>query len=554
MRRLSPSLNERRDADLFFADLMRGSPSGRRIARRQYDPFIEIDDETGPEQPQPYAPAGGRNFTPQQGTFNCTRGAFTVIAASLLPGRTTDPDAVIDAALTTVGLSGPDRGRIARAGLRPIASEFGGALTELVARLRWSATDIVRWGTKPDSMLVPRLLLHVPGHFRELARRAPDAREAFVLESIGWLLMSRLRTAVANTTRRTWWLPPAPSFVTAVPDPAPPLSTDVTQLLLRSALIDTTLTADQWNARLVEWGSSLAGRQWQAEVAAPQSGRPFYATLVAVPPHIDTAAIRANFKTGWDQRRSDTDARHTPHAAGATTVTLDGLRNAVALRECENDSPQLPSGAIRRLSLQGLELTYDFPRTSGRTITELPVMALLHPVYTALFRAIRALGWNDLLYQTSGAACFRGIKHPASARILIDGKRLTIDPFNNPTATTVTQVNTIFSATERARVIAATHTARNMSEHGLGAAVDFNVPENEQNVAARRFGSMDPRIVAIFEAFHFRCGARFEPPDPMHFDYCQAPCAPAAADAGSLGPVVTPGMLIPIAAASRVRA
>jgi len=534
-----------------------GSPAAGPNARWPGDGFIEGYDEMDPSpaRPQPYLPSGGRSFVPQQGTFNCTPGAFTVIPASFLPERTTDADAAIDAALATAGLSESDRRRIERAGLRPIASEFGGAaLTELVARLKWSPAYIVKWGAKSDSMLVQRLLLHVPGHFRELARRAPDAREAFVLECTGWLLMARLRTLVANATRQTWWLPPAPSFVTVVPDPVPPLSTEVAQLLLRHALIDTTMTADQWNARLVEWGSGLAGRQWQAEVFAPQPGRPFYATLVAVPPHINTATTRASVNTSWSQRRSDTDARLTPHAAGATTVTLDGLRNAIALRECENDSPHLPSGAIARVSMQGLELTYDFPRARGRTITELPVMAQLRPVYTALFQAIRALGWNDLLYQTSGAACFRGIKHPAAARILVNGKQVTIDPFNNPTATTVTQVNTLFSGPDRARVIAATHTARTLSEHGLGAAIDFNVPENEQNVAARRFGSMDPRIVAIFEAFHFRCGARFDPPDPMHFDYCQAPCAPAAANAGTLGPVVTRQTLIPITATSRVLA
>jgi hypothetical protein len=40
----------------------------------------------------------------------------------------------------------------------------------------------------------------------------------------------------------------------------------------------------------------------------------------------------------------------------------------------------------------------------------------------------------------------------------------------------------------------------------------------------------------------------------MHFDYCQAPCAPAAANAGTLGPVVTPRLLMPIRATERVLA
>jgi hypothetical protein len=313
-----------------------GSRTARSSPRSRNDWFIEDYEETDPRPaPQPYLPSGGRNFVPQQGTFNCTPSAFTVIPASFLPERTTDPNAAIDAALTAAGLSAADRSSIHRAGLRPIASEFGSAaLTELIARLRWSAAYIVAWGTKSDSMLVQRLLLHVPGHFRELARRAPDAREAFVLECTGWLLMTQLRNLVANATQQTWWLPPAPSFVTVVPDPVPPVSAAVRQLLLRHGLIDTTMTADQWNARLVEWGSGLAGRQWQAEVSAPQAGRPFYATLVSVPAHINSATLQLHLSqsisgdqtfelrrvtAGWGEGTSD-----APGAEGTgTTATTN---------------------------------------------------------------------------------------------------------------------------------------------------------------------------------------------------------------------------------------
>jgi hypothetical protein len=580
VRQAARHLDENRDAELFFRDLVGRAEPGtlgpwghehrrRAGADRLYESLTEFlespavapwglresYDEQAPSPPQPYLPAGGRNFAPQPGTFNCAPPGFTVIRATFLPARAVDANAAVDAALTAAGLNATQRGRVTRTGLLPIAAEFGAAaLTELFARLRWSAADIASSGRGADSMLVPRLLIHIPGHFRELARRAPDAREAYVLESLGWLFMALMRTAVANATRKTWWVPPAPGFVSAVPDPVPPLSAEVSRLVLRLLLIDTTLTAEAWNARFVAWGTGPAGRQWQAEIGAPQPGRPFYAALVTVPAHVDTAATRASFATAWTQRRSAVDARHTPHAAGATVVTLDGLRNAVALRECENSSPHLPAGAIARLSLQGLELTYDFPRTTGRTITALPLLAQLHPVYTALFKAIRDLGWNDLLYQTSGGACFRGIKHPASARVTINGAQVTVDPFNNPNPTTVTRVNTNFTAAQRGTVVAASRTARTMSEHGLGAAIDFNVPENQQDVGLRPFGSMEPRIVAIFEAFHFRFGACFAPTDPMHFDYCQAPCAPVPATAGTLGPVVTPRMLLPMRATSRVMA
>ncbi len=541
---------DRHRADLFYAALTGVRAARHTGALRSFEAYEQA--QPLPAQ-QPYLPPGGRNFVPQAGVFNCSSAPFLVIGASFLPERTTNPGAAIDAALTAAGLNGTQRGRVTRAGLVPIAAEFGApALTELFARLRWSAADIARWGRGADSMLVPRLLIHIPGHFRELARRAPDAREAFVLECLGWLLMAHVRGAVANATRDTWWIPPPPSFVTVVPNPIPPLSAAVSGLLRRYLLIDTVMTADQWNARLVAWGTSLAGRQWQAEVGAPQPGRPFYASLATVPAHVNTATPRAAFATAWPLRVADVDARHAPHAAGAAVATLNGLLNAVELRDCANSSPRLPAGILAGLDLQGLELTYEFPRTQGRTITRLLLMAQLHPVYTSLFRAFCELGWNDLLYQTSGGGCFRGIKHPASARVMIDSAAVTVDPFNRPDATTVTRINTLFTAAQRARVIAATRTARRLSEHGFGAAIDFNTSENGQDVAARPFGSMDPRIVAIFEAFHFRFGACFTPTDPMHFEYCQAPCAPAPASAGALGQVVTPRMLLPMQATGRV--
>ena len=54
----------------------------------------------------------------------------------------------------------------------------------------------------------------------------------------------------------------------------------------------------------------------------------------------------------------------------------------------------MPAGVISMLNLQGLELAYDFPRPQ-RIVTKLALLTQLHPVYTAVFRAIRELGWND---------------------------------------------------------------------------------------------------------------------------------------------------------------
>jgi hypothetical protein len=341
--------------------------------------------------------------------------------------------------------------------------------------------------------------------------------------------------------------------VTVVPNPLPPLSADVTAIVTRYLLIDTVMPIDRWNAQLHAWGTGLAGRQWQAEVNAPDPGRPFYAGLLAVPAHVNTAAARARLDAGWQNRLAATDAQFPPHAAGAAVVTLSGLRNAEALRDCPSADPHLPAGAFERIDLQGLELVVDFPSTTTNPTTRrrLSLMGDLRPVYVPLFQAIRELGWNDLLYQTSGGACFRGVKHEAGHRVTINGAQVPVAPFSNPNATTVDRINNASTAVQRRRVLAAARSARTMSEHGLGAAIDFNVPENRDNVATRVLGSMDPRIVAIFEAFHFRWGACFAPTDPMHFDYCQAACAPAAANAGAGGPAVTPRQLMP-ARAGRV--
>lgn len=514
------------------------------------DDFEQDDPEptTTPTEPQPYLPTGGRNYTPQAVPFNCGPNNFTVIPATMLPEPTTDPAAAITTALTTAGLSERQRGRVHTAPLLPIAREFGAtALAELLTRLRWTPDFIVRWGRvtrrQPNPMLGPRLLIHIPGHFRELARRAPGPAEAYVLECIGWLLMRSLRDEIKAATNDEWWIPPAPAFVSPVPNPMPGVSQPVSRVLTRRGYINTTMPAGQWNGKYSSWHTGLPGRLWHAEVNGPNPGRPYYADLATVPAYVNTNTTRTSISTAWTQRLADTDASHTPHAAGATSVTLAGLQNAVALRRCDNGNTHLPSGAISRLGLQGLELAYNFPMTtSRRKVTRLALMNTLHPVYTAVFATLHALGWNDLVYQTSGAGCFRGIKHAASARVSINGTPTTVNPFSSPNATTVTNINTHFSAAQRATVVRATRTARRMSEHGIGAAVDLNVQENGQRVAGRQYGSMDPRVVALFEAFHFRWGACFNPNDPHHFEYCRSACAPTPVTAGP-APTSTPGLI-----------
>ena len=270
-------------------------PAGRRPYVRQPYEWDEQDvpqappptPAPAPAAPQPYLPTGGRNFVPQNGVFNCAPNPFVVARAAFLPERTTAGEAAIDAALTAAGLDAAQRGQIARAGLVPIATDFGApALTELFGRLRWSAADIVRWGRAADGMLVPRLLLHIPGHFRELARRAPDAREAFVLECLGWLLLADMQRRINGATRTNWWIPPPPTWITAVPNPIPAVSTGVQRLLTRYLFINTTMTADREPPTT---RAQIAGRRWQA---VPQPGS-VLCEPGAIPAHVSTAAPRA---------------------------------------------------------------------------------------------------------------------------------------------------------------------------------------------------------------------------------------------------------------------
>ncbi len=53
-----------------------------------------------------------------------------------------------------------------------------------------------------------------------------------------------------------------------------------------------------------------------------------------------------------------------------------------------------------------------------------------------------------------------------------------------------------------------------LSNHAFGLAVDFNTPTNQLGTK----GDMDPRVVAIFEAWGFSWGGYWDRPDPMHFE------------------------------------
>ena len=56
--------------------------------------------------------------------------------------------------------------------------------------------------------------------------------------------------------------------------------------------------------------------------------------------------------------------------------------------------------------------------------------------------------------------------------------------------------------------------ARGLSLHTWGIAVDLNVSGNQVGTA----GTIDPRVVRIFESWGFAWGGRWSVPDPMHFE------------------------------------
>ncbi|HJZ76282.1 MAG TPA: M15 family metallopeptidase [Vicinamibacterales bacterium] len=452
-------------------------PSAAATATEEAPPFAAEDA---------YVPPGARAYTrsADAALFRVAPSPVAVTGATQWPQATTDGDGASERALRALGVTAAGIHTFGAAGmtaLRPIASAFGdAALTELLQRLRYSARRLTdpRHSYNRDAdlahafgramphpvILSMRTLLAIPGHFRELARLAGTDAEAFALEIIGWLLMQSLRDEVRTAGGFDFWLPTSPAFVTKFASGLPGLSPQITQLIAARTLTDSGVDAAAYRTKFSAWQTGAPGRLWRLETGRDTSstgraaGAPFYSDPFTIPATINIAAERSQVQAAWRSRLADFDA-------GRTTRPLT---------ECE---PSYLSRVhvLGPIALGGLQLREKFPSPStAATVTELRGLAAVQPAFTAAFTAIANLGWNDLVFETQGMGCFRGKKIPG-----------------NPAA------------------------ARNMSEHSLGIAVDLNAFENPQHTT----GSMDPRVVALFEAFRFRWGKGFPTPDPMHFEY-----------------------------------
>jgi hypothetical protein len=264
--------------------------------------------------------------------------------------------------------------------------------------------------------------------------------------------------------------------VTPFPTSLPQYQPQVHRLIMRSMLMDNTLTLGDFKARQRAWAGDLAGQQWKLETGATPSpagtGQPFYPSLVNIPALINISSERGRIRAEWNTLRGEIEGRLGQGTPAATKeLTACGPHNQRVTK----------LGLISSIQ-PAIEMTSMWPRletSKVRLATSLNVLAKVQPVAELLFRTMRSLGWQDLIFQTQGAFCFRGIKNGTAAA------------------------------------------ARNLSDHGLGIAFDLNVFENPQLRTGVPVvpGTMDPRIVALFNAFHFQWGKCFRPSDLHHFDY-----------------------------------
>lgn len=457
--------------------------------------------------------------------------------ATYMPQPTRVPDLALAIALDALGVSSGTKTTLRRNGgykhLGPFAELFGAsALLELLSRLHYSEKELL---TPPENFtdstgttlrdlrrtllpgrLAARLLLCVPGHFRELARRTHDPVEAHALESAGWALAGWLRDRLAAETKVSWWIPRAPAFsnTTAFIAQAPS-----TMLSLLGRDFATSGRQDKHAEDLRSWQDGPAGRQWAREVGAASSstgngpGLPFYADVMTgeMPQHVDISGARSQIAGIWKKMLDDMGPGDPANLADIleklwNDLVRNGTTDQEKIGKLTRGDPESEKFRKRyfggvsvelfaRIGLGGLELAYIHPslvRQGDARRVSTVVLKELVPTFSRLFETAYQLGWNDLIFQTAGTVNFRGKKSDAKKTPLKD---------------------------QLAR-------ARQLSNHAFGAAIDIN--NNENDIKHNEPGTknqatnirIDPRVISIFRAFGFTyLGCNQKNPDPMHFEY-----------------------------------
>jgi hypothetical protein len=177
-------------------------------------------------------------------------------------------------------------------------------------------------------------------------------------------------------------------------------------------------------------------------------------------------------RDAWAAYRKRVEAQHGASTDAASEALNGACHNGEVPRDY-TDAQGRHAPLFGTASLGGIHLADKFPMleppsahpTRGIT-TAFPTLTPLVPLVELLFATLRQLGWNDLLFQSAGAFCVRGVRL---------GETVSV---------------------ERRRAA-----ARTLSNHGYATAMDLLVFENPQG---NNRSTHDRRIVALFEHFGFR--------------------------------------------------
>jgi N-acetylmuramoyl-L-alanine amidase len=405
------------------------------------------------------------------------------------------PEEAVRKIMETAGLAANRATAMPSAGLVPLVRMMevlsDAALEDLFRFLNYSATQLadppLAASNQPLATklqrLPARLLITIPGHARETARSVSTAEHAYFIENLGWLLMHAVRDELVRKGEPRWWIPPLPRFVSRFRTGAPGAPDWVRDLARRFNLIDAAVTERDFQTRCDIWRNGLAGQQWRLETGniTPASTQPrglaFYASLIAaqLPLNIDRPRVQRNkaaIDGAWTTRVGQVDTAH----GHMTPTAIQTLRTDIV------PAVYGQAGIMARASLVNMRVlhgTYPQVEAAGATIghTAETVLGGLAPAFEPVFSTLDALGWNDLLFHSSGTMVFRGTRN------------------NTPAS------------------------AYSLSNHAYGAAIDIQAFENP---AGQHNHTIHRRLAAVFKAFGFRWGEEYRAPtqpDPHHFEF-----------------------------------